>query len=47
MEPEHIGRGLVGMRERVAMFRGSFSAQPTPSGFRVTAALPLEEAARA
>jgi signal transduction histidine kinase len=47
MEPEHIGRGLVGMRERVAMFRGSFSAQPTPSGFRVTAALPLDGAGSA
>jgi signal transduction histidine kinase len=44
MEPEHEGRGLVGMRERVAMFRGRFSAHPTASGFRVTAALPLDEA---
>ena len=47
MEPAHEGRGLVGMRERVAMFRGRFSAEPTASGFRVTAALPIEEAAAA
>jgi signal transduction histidine kinase len=44
MEAEHEGRGLVGMRERVAMFRGTFAAQPTPSGFRVTAHLPVDEA---
>ena len=41
MEPAHDGRGLVGMRERVAMFRGTFDARPTPTGFRVSAALPL------
>ena len=41
MEPAHVGRGLVGMRERVAMFRGTFDARPTPTGFRVSAALPL------
>ena len=43
MEPAHLGRGLVGMRERVAMFRGTFDARPTDTGFRVTAALPLGE----
>ena len=43
VEPPHEGRGLVGMRERVAMFRGRFAAQPTPTGFRVTAELPLDE----
>ncbi len=47
MEPEHIGRGLVGMRERVTMFRGTFSAERTPSGFRVMAALPLDAPASA
>jgi signal transduction histidine kinase len=47
VEPAHEGRGLVGMRERVAMFRGSFAAQPTPSGFRVTARLPVDEPASA
>jgi signal transduction histidine kinase len=43
IEPEHQGRGLVGMRERVAMFRGSFEAAPTGRGFRVRAHLPLDE----
>jgi signal transduction histidine kinase len=45
MEPEHAGRGLLGMRERVALFRGSFDARPTPIGFLVTATLPLGEPA--
>ncbi len=44
IEPEHDGRGLVGMRERVAMFRGTFEAAPTARGFRVHARLPLDEA---
>jgi signal transduction histidine kinase len=43
VESTHEGRGLVGMRERVAMFRGSFAAQPTATGFRVMAQLPLED----
>jgi hypothetical protein len=25
------------------MFRGTFSAEPTPTGFRVTAHLPVDE----
>ncbi len=45
VEAAHEGRGLIGMRERVAMFRGRFAAQPTASGFRVTAQLPLDEPA--
>ena len=47
VEAAHDGRGLVGMRERVAMFRGTFDAQPTPTGFRVTAHLPVDDASSA
>jgi signal transduction histidine kinase len=35
------GRGLIGMRERVAMFGGHFEAGPSERGFRVEAQLPL------
>jgi signal transduction histidine kinase len=35
------GHGLVGMRERVALFDGELTAAPTPDGFRVSATLPL------
>ena len=44
VEAAHDGRGLVGMRERVAMFRGTLDAGPTPTGFRVTAYLPIDDA---
>jgi len=38
------GHGLVGMRERVRLFDGSFDAQPsTNGGFRVHAVLPLND----
>lgn len=38
------GHGLVGMRERVRLFDGTFDAQPISNGgFRVRAALPLTE----
>jgi signal transduction histidine kinase len=43
VESGHEGRGLVGMRERVAMFRGTFAAEPTATGFRVTAELPIDD----
>ena len=45
LEPAHEGRGLTGMRERVAMFRGTFDAQRTSTGFRVAARLPTDERA--
>lgn len=35
------GRGLIGMRERVAMFGGEFTAHRTGRGFAVSATLPL------
>ena len=39
------GHGLIGMRERVAVFDGEFSAQPRPGGgFRVAARLPFRTA---
>jgi signal transduction histidine kinase len=41
-DPEHEGRGLVGMHERAALFGGRLEAGPTPTGFRVSATLPLD-----
>jgi signal transduction histidine kinase len=39
------GHGLIGMRERVALYRGELDAGPLPDGgFRVRARLPLNEA---
>ncbi|MFD6285638.1 sensor histidine kinase [Streptomyces sp. NPDC060205] len=40
------GYGLIGMRERVALLQGQFTAEPHPKGgFRVTARLPLPRSA--
>jgi signal transduction histidine kinase len=38
------GHGLIGMRERVAVYDGEFSAAPAESGFRVFARLPYATA---
>jgi signal transduction histidine kinase len=43
-QAEGTGYGIAGMRERVAMLHGRFSAGPRPEGgFRVTARLPLPD----
>jgi signal transduction histidine kinase len=41
------GHGLIGMRERVALYGGTISHGPVPrGGFQVTACIPFENAAR-
>jgi len=47
IEPDHVGRGLVGMRQRAEMVAGSLEAHRTATGFRVSARLPLAEPAPA
>ena len=37
------GHGLIGMRERAALFGGTLEAGPQAAGFRVRATLPVEE----
>jgi signal transduction histidine kinase len=41
------GRGVIGMRERVAIYGGRLEAGSTPTGFRVFASFPLEPDATA
>ena len=42
--PFSTGHGIIGMRERVAVFGGEFAAGPRPEGgFRVFARLPVQE----
>ncbi len=41
--PDGSGHGLVGMRERVALYRGELIAEPTSKGYRVFARLPVED----
>ena len=39
------GHGIVGMRERIGAFGGWLAAGPVAGGFRVTAEIPIEDAA--
>ncbi|MBO3102550.1 sensor histidine kinase [Cellulomonas fengjieae] len=41
--PSTVGHGITGMRERAEALGGSLTAGPTPTGFVVAAALPMEE----
>ncbi|KDN82120.1 histidine kinase [Kitasatospora cheerisanensis KCTC 2395] len=46
-QPGGAGFGLLGMKERVALLHGSFTAGPRAAGgFRVAATLPLPAGAR-
>ena len=41
------GHGIIGMRERVAVFGGELAAEPGPDGgFRVRARFPIAEVTR-
>ena len=43
LRPSHDGHGLIGMRERTALYGGSIETGPRPGGgYRVAAALPFD-----
>jgi signal transduction histidine kinase len=42
MKPAIAGHGVIGMRERAALFGGQLSAESLPDGFKVSATLPYE-----
>ena len=41
-EPAAAGHGVIGMRERAALFGGQLTTESLPDGFTVTATLPYE-----
>ena len=41
-QPPRSGRGLIGLLERVRLLGGTFTAEPSPEGFRVTASIPRD-----
>jgi signal transduction histidine kinase len=42
--PPSAGHGVIGMRERAALFGGTLTTKVLPDGFQVTATLPYEPA---
>ena len=42
LEPAPAGHGVIGMRERAALFGGQLTTESLPDGFKVSATLPYE-----